>query len=40
MTLTPKTGTTVFIDGGKYHITKPIISGAKYSYTKFYTLDI
>jgi hypothetical protein len=40
MTLTPRTGTTVFIDGGKYHITKPIISGAKYSYTKFYTLDV
>jgi hypothetical protein len=40
MTLAPKAGTTIFIDGGKYHVTKPIMSGAKYSYTKFYTLDV
>lgn len=38
LTVTPRTGTTIFLDGNKYHVTKPIISGVKFSYTKFYTL--
>ena len=40
LVVAPKTGMTIFIDGNKYHVTKPIISGVKYSYTKFYHLDI
>ena len=38
--LKPESGVTVFFSGDKHHITKPIISGVKYSYTNFYTLDI
>lgn len=40
VTLNPTAGSTIFFSGDKYHITKPITSGVKYSYTNFYTLDI
>lgn len=40
ITIKPDYGTTVFFSGDKYHLTKPIINGTKYSYTNFYTLDI
>jgi predicted 2-oxoglutarate/Fe(II)-dependent dioxygenase YbiX len=40
VTLKPTAGATIFFSGDKYHITKPISSGIKYSYTNFYTLDI
>jgi predicted 2-oxoglutarate/Fe(II)-dependent dioxygenase YbiX len=40
VTLKPNAGATVFFSGDKYHVTKPINSGIKYSYTNFYTLDI
>lgn len=36
--LKPKIGTVIFFDSLKYHYTKEIVSGTKYSYTSFYSL--
>jgi len=39
MTLTPKTGLTIFFDALCWHITNPITSGIKYCYTDFYSIE-
>jgi hypothetical protein len=39
MTVTPKTGLTIFFDALYWHITKPITSGIKYCYTDFYSIE-
>lgn len=39
MTVTPKTGLTIFFDALYWHITKPISSGIKYCYTDFYSIE-
>lgn len=39
MTVTPKTGLTIFFDALYWHMTKPITSGTKYCYTDFYSVE-
>ena len=39
MTITPKTGLTIFFDALNWHITEPIESGTKYCYTDFYSIE-
>ena len=39
MNLKPQKGTVIFFDSLKWHYTTPIISGVKYSYTNFYSLE-
>jgi predicted 2-oxoglutarate/Fe(II)-dependent dioxygenase YbiX len=39
MTLVPKKGMVIFFDSLKSHYTNPIITGFKYSYTNFYSLE-
>ena len=39
MTVTPKTGLTIFFDALCWHITNPITSGTKYCYTDFYSIQ-
>lgn len=37
--LKPQKNTVIFFDSSKFHYTNPILSGTKYSYTNFYSLD-
>lgn len=39
LVIKPKPGSVVFFDALQVHSTNPIISGIKYSYTNFYTLE-
>lgn len=39
MTVTPKTGLTIFFDALCWHVTNPITSGTKYCYTDFYSIE-
>lgn len=39
MTLVPRKGMVIFFDALKSHYTNPIVKGAKYSYTNFYSLE-
>jgi len=39
MTVTPKTGLTIFFDALYWHVTNPITSGVKYCYTDFYSIE-